>query len=94
MHSAWLEPISAVVRVGQCGAKHHDNYHFAATVRYLAIDAIEVVGVAKLGDGPGSRKADWLAMVDCFRANGIARVLFKRIKNGSVREKWLDLRRQ
>jgi hypothetical protein len=89
--TAWLEPISAVVRVGAKGSKHFDAYHFAATVRYLAVDEIEIVGVAKNGDEPGIRKSDWVAMTECFRASGIRRVLFKRVKNGIVRKKWLDL---
>ena len=91
MHSAWLEPISAVVRVGKLGAGHYDSYHFAATVRYLAIDQIEVVGVAKQGDGPGITKADWVAMVECFRASGIKQVLFRRIKAGVARDKWVRI---
>jgi hypothetical protein len=89
MNTAWLEPISAVVRIGTGEAKHLDKYHFAATVRYLSIDEIEVVGVAKQGSGPGITKADWVALVTCFRLNGIKRVLFKRIKNGTTREKWV-----
>lgn len=87
--TAWLEPISAVVRVGELGAKHQDEYHFVATIRYLSINEIEVVGVAKQGDKPGITKADWVALVKCFKENGITRVLFKRIKNGVVRDKWL-----
>jgi hypothetical protein len=93
MNSAWLEPISSVVRVGAEGAKHLDDYHFAATVRYLDFESIEVVGVAKMSDSqPGITKADWVAMVECFRVNGIKRVLFKRVKNGTIREKWITIK--
>lgn len=92
MAKAWLEPLSAVVRVGLDDSHHYDAYHFAASVRYIAIDSIEVVGVAKQGDGPGIRKSDWEAMVKCFIENGIKKVLFKRIKNGIQRDKWLELK--
>jgi hypothetical protein len=92
MKSAWLEPISSVVRVGACGAKHYDSYHLAATIRYIEIDAVEVVGLAKQGDEPGIRKTDWEAMVKCFQEAGIKRVLFRRLKNGHVREKWLEIK--
>ena len=90
-NTAWLEPISAVIRVGEFGAKHLDGYHFAATVRYRSIDEIEIVGVAKQGNGPGITKADWSAMVDCLRESGVKRVLFSRIKNGVVRNKLLTI---
>jgi len=92
LNSAWLEPISGVIRVGVEDAKHYDAYHFAATVRYLAIDEIEIVGVAKQGDGPGITKADWVAMIECFRRHGITRVLFRRIKRGVSRDKWVIVR--
>lgn len=92
MNSAWIEPISGVVRVGGPGAKHQDPYHFAATIRYLDIESVEVVGLAKKEKDPAITKADWLAIVAAFQHNGIKRVLFKRIKNGIIREKWVTIK--
>lgn len=71
-------------------AKHFDGYHFAATVRYLATDEVEIVGVAKQRDGPTLAKSDWIAIVDCFKSEGIKKN-FRRIKNGVPRDKWLDI---
>jgi hypothetical protein len=89
--TAWLEPISAVLRVGDCGAKHYDEYHLAVTVRYLAIDEVEIVGLAKTTESVGITQADWKAIVACFRNSGVKRVLFRRVANGVIREKWLEL---
>lgn len=85
--TAWLEPLSAVIRVGGGGAKHGDDYHFAATIRYLEIDEVEVLGVDTT-----VTKSAWEAMIKCFRANGIKRVLFKRVKNGVSRDKWVEVK--
>jgi hypothetical protein len=95
MATAWLEPISSVIRVGADGAKHYDQYHFAATVRYLSIDEVEIVGVAKPKgqEQPGFTKADWVAIVECFRVHGVKRILFRRFKNGVARDKWVTVSR-
>jgi len=84
--TAWLEPLSAVMRIGGDNAKHGDSYHFAATIRYLGIDVVEVLGV----DTPVT-KTDWKAIEECLRKSGVKRMLFKRIKNGIEREHWRDL---
>lgn len=93
MATAWLEPISSVIRVGEDGAKHYDNYHFVATVRYISIDEVEITGVAKPKNQqqPGFTKADWKAIVECFREKGVKRILFRRIKNGIARDKWVTV---
>jgi hypothetical protein len=84
---AWLEPIAAVIRVGADGAGHGDAYHFAATVRFMAIDQVEVLGVDR-----AIAKADWRAMIECFRLSGIKKVFFTRIKNGVSRTKCLVIK--
>jgi len=91
MNTAWLEPISSVIRVGSEGAKHLDNYHFAATVRYRSSEEVEIVGLVKRSNGPGITKADWVAIIACFREAGVKWILFKRIKLGTVRKRWVKV---
>jgi hypothetical protein len=90
-NTAWLEPICSVIRVGKEGAGHFDSYHFSATVRYKEIDSVEIVGLAKSGTEAGISKADWVAIIECFKQVGVKTIFYKRVKNGTIREKCVKL---
>lgn len=88
---AWLEPLSAVLRVGSEGAVHGDPYEISATVRYIDIDKVEIVGLVKYGSGPAMTRTDLNAIFKTLFASGVTKLLVRRIIKGRKREKWIDI---
>lgn len=75
--TASLEPIAAVVRVHAEGGRYGDQYTWAATVRWIDHETVEIVGVTKC-----PTPAEWRAIQRCMGEAGVKTIRFKRIKDG------------
>lgn len=83
-----IQHLSSVVRVWtQEGAKYGDPYDWAATIRWIDKETIEVLGVVK-----PVTKAMWEALTEAFAEMGIKKMLIVRHTGGKVRERWLDIK--
>lgn len=72
MTQGHLEPLTALIRVG--GAYGHP-YTWAATVRYVSPEEVELMGATR---APTPRESD--AVKDVLRAAGIRVLIVKRMR--------------
>lgn len=72
MRQGHLEPIASVLRIG---GDYGEPYTWAATVRYLSPDEVEIVGAQR-----APTPSEWRAMRTVLRKSGVRWVIFLRHK--------------
>jgi hypothetical protein len=86
VYTAEIEPIGGVVRVWAGGSSYGDPYEWAASVRWLSREEIEILGYTK----PITRDV-WRAIIKTCNESGIKKILAVRYRAGQRREKWIDV---
>jgi hypothetical protein len=77
MARAHIEPLSGIIRVFGDHAKYGDPYQWAATVRWLDRETIEICGAMS-----APTASEWRAIAKLMRSQSppLKRVLLKRIR--------------
>lgn len=85
-----IQHLSSVIRIWfNKDAEYGDPYDWAATIRWIDNNTIELLGVDK-----PITKDMWIAMQNAFSEMGIERVLAIRHTGGKVRERWIKTKRK
>ena len=84
-----IEPTSGVLRCWDgTVVKYGEPYQWAATVRWLSRESIEILGDVK----PVTREV-FRAIIKRCAESGIKRILAVRYRAGQRREKWINVER-
>jgi len=84
---ARIEPFAGVVRYWDNeNAQHGDPYQWAASVRWIDHETIEIAGITQ-----APTPAIWRAVKQAAKEIGAKQVIFVRYKDGNKRTKTVDL---
>jgi hypothetical protein len=85
-----IQHLSSVVRIWfNDDSKFGDPYDWAATIRWIDNEKIELLGVDK-----PITKSMWMAMQNAFHEVGITSILAMRHTGDKTRERWIKTKRR
>ncbi len=71
-----FEPLAGVLRVFADASKYGDPYQWSATVRFLDIRTVELMGILR-----APKPSEWRAVMKLFAGMGVEKIVFHRRKN-------------
>ena len=89
---AGIEPLSAVIRVGDHFHEHGDPYQFAGSVRYITPVFVEIVGLASNARNVTFAPRHWRWMKQALANEGVEKALFQRRRGDKVHTKTVTCR--